>query len=129
MKRAFSEDQLVEQPAIQLFAELGWTTVSVLEEVFGPGGTLGRETKSEVVLFPRLREILERLNATLPPEAITSAIDTIARDRSAMSAAAAHREVWELLRDGITISVPDRERGGQKTQRVREVGWETPQEN
>ena len=129
MKRAFSEDQLVEQPAIQLFAELGWTTVSVLEEVFGPGGTLGRETKSEVVLLPRLREILERLNATLPPEAITSAIDTIARDRSAMSAAAANREVWELLRDGITVSVPDRERGGQKTERVRVVDWENPQAN
>jgi type I restriction enzyme R subunit len=26
---AFSEDLLVEQPAIGLFAELGWTTVSV----------------------------------------------------------------------------------------------------
>jgi type I restriction enzyme R subunit len=25
---AFSEDQLVEQPAIGLFAELGWATVS-----------------------------------------------------------------------------------------------------
>jgi type I restriction enzyme R subunit len=25
---AYTEDQLVEQPAIGLFAELGWTTVS-----------------------------------------------------------------------------------------------------
>ena len=27
---AYTEDQLVEQPAIGLFAELGWTTVSAL---------------------------------------------------------------------------------------------------
>jgi len=26
----YTEDQLVEQPAIGLFAELGWTTVSAL---------------------------------------------------------------------------------------------------
>ena len=34
---AYSEDQLVEQPAVGLFAELGWATVSAMEEVFGPG--------------------------------------------------------------------------------------------
>ena len=46
----YTEDQLVEQPAIGLFADLGWQTVSAMEETFGPGGTLGRETKGEVVL-------------------------------------------------------------------------------
>jgi type I restriction enzyme R subunit len=33
---AYSEDQLVEQPASGLFAALGWPTVSALEESFGP---------------------------------------------------------------------------------------------
>ena len=47
---AYTEDQLVEQPAIGLFADLGWQTVSAMEETFGPDGTLGRETKGEVVL-------------------------------------------------------------------------------
>ena len=32
MPHAYTEDQLVEQPAIGLFAELGWTTDSELEE-------------------------------------------------------------------------------------------------
>jgi type I restriction enzyme, R subunit len=88
---AYTEDQLVEQPALGLFAELGWTTVSALEEIFGrsrgdetplspaesqslltssPTISLGRETKGEVVLAPRLRAALERLNPALPPEAI-----------------------------------------------------------
>ena len=35
---AYTEDQLVEQPAIGLFGVLGWQTVSALEETFGSGG-------------------------------------------------------------------------------------------
>ncbi len=35
MPHAYTEDQLVEQPAIGLFAELGWTMVSALEETLG----------------------------------------------------------------------------------------------
>ena len=31
MTHAYTEDQLVEQPAISLFAELGWKTVSVMD--------------------------------------------------------------------------------------------------
>jgi hypothetical protein len=33
MPHAYTEDQLVEQPAIGLFTELGWTTVSVLQNI------------------------------------------------------------------------------------------------
>ena len=51
---AHSEDQVVEQPAIGLYSALGWQTVSALEETFGVGGTLGRETRGEMVLLPRL---------------------------------------------------------------------------
>jgi type I restriction enzyme, R subunit len=125
----YTEELLVEQPAIELFAELGWQTVSANEETFGPAGTLGRETKSEVVLAPKLRVALERLNPVLPSEAISSAIDELARDRSAMNLAAANRDIWELLRDGVTVSVPDRERGGLKTERVRVIDWGNPQAN
>ena len=109
---AYTEDQLVEQPAITLFAELGWQTVSASDEVFGTDGTLGRETKGETVLVPRLRRALEKLNPALPPEAITVAVDELARDRSAMSLVAANREVYALLKDGVKVSVPDREQGG-----------------
>ena len=46
----YTEDSLVEQPAIQLFAELGWETLSASDEVMGTNGTLGRETKFVVLL-------------------------------------------------------------------------------
>jgi type I restriction enzyme, R subunit len=130
MKHAYTEDQLVEQPAIGLFAELGWTTVSAMEEIIGcaepspgPAGhplplgegrgegrvALGRETKGEVVLVPRLRAALDRLNPGLPPEAITAAVDELTRDRSVMSLEAANHEVYLLLKDGIRVSVADTE--------------------
>lgn len=32
---AYSEDQLVEQPAIGLLAEIGWQTLSAQDERFG----------------------------------------------------------------------------------------------
>ncbi len=129
MPHAYTEDQLVEQPAIGLFAQLGWETVSAMEEVFGANGTLGRETKGEVVLLPRLRAALERLNPSLPAEAISTAIDELTRDRSAMVLAAANREVYSLLKEGIQVSVPDREHGGQKTERLCVIDWQNPAAN
>ena len=126
---AYTEDQLVEQPAIQLFKELGWQAVSALDEIFGAKGTFGRETPSEVVLESPLRAAFERLNPALPQEAITAAVDELTLDRSAMSLEAANREVYLLLKEGIKVSVPDRERGGQKTERLRVVDWEHPVNN
>lgn len=129
MTHAYNEDKLVEQPAIGLFAELGWETLSAMEETFGPAGTLGRETKGEVVLVQRLRASLCKFNPALPPEAISNAIDELTRDRSATTLEAANREVYRLLKEGITVSVPDHEHGGQKKERLRVVDWEHPENN
>jgi type I restriction enzyme R subunit len=129
MPHSYTEEQLVERPAIGLFAALGWETASALEEEFGPNGTLGRETKGDVVLILRLRTALERLNPTLPVDAIASALDELVRDRSAMSPEAANREVYALLKEGIKVSVPNRQHGGQRTERLRVVDWEQPLNN
>ncbi len=126
---AYSEEQLVEQPAIGLFVALGWQTASALEETFGADGTLGRETKGETVLVQRLRAALCKFNPALPAEAISNAVDELTRDRSAMSLEAANREVYRLLKEGIAVSVPDREHGGQKTERLRVMDWEYPENN
>ena len=74
---AYTEDRLVEQPAIGLFAELGWAVAGPPPNPGVAGeprdaGLLGRETKGEVVLVSRLRAALVRLNPALPPEAITA---------------------------------------------------------
>lgn len=101
----YTEDQLVEQPAIALLAELGWQSVSALEEILGPDGTLGRETKSEVVLSSRLKAALTRLNPDVPPDGIAGAIDQLIADRSAMILVVGNREVYALLKEGVPVSV------------------------
>jgi type I site-specific restriction-modification system R (restriction) subunit len=108
-----------------------------------------RETKGEVVLVSRLRAALERLNPALPPEAITAAVDELTRDRSAMNLEAANREVYLLLKEGIRVSVAERDstpgrtssglrppspqlgegKGGQETLCVRVIDWEHPANN
>ncbi|MCX6916087.1 MAG: deoxyribonuclease HsdR, partial [Verrucomicrobia bacterium] len=124
---AYTEDQLVEQPAKRLLAELGWSLAhphlgplpfcepspQPLPAGEEPGegvwvdetGLFGRETKGEVVLASRLRTALERLNPALPPEAITAAVDELTRDRSAMGLPAANREIYALIKDGIRVSI------------------------
>ena len=136
---AYTEDQIVEQPAIGLFAELGWHVALPhplpipLPEVEGvwidETGLFGRETKGETVLMSRLRNSLTKLNTTIPPETINAAVDELARDRSAMSLEAANREIYLLLKEGIPVSIPDREHGGQKPERLRVIDWEHPEKN
>jgi predicted transcriptional regulator len=52
----YTEDALIEQPAIALLAALGWQTVNAYHEFDHGASILGRETKDEVVLKSRLRE-------------------------------------------------------------------------
>src|SRR5206468_7443584 len=47
----------------------------------------------------------------------------------AMSPAAANREVWQHLREGVKVAVPDRKRGSQRPERVRVMDWENPANN
>ena len=129
MPHSYTEDELVEQPAVQLFSELGWQTMSAKEESFGLGGTFGRETKSEVVLESRVKTALERLNPQLPPEAITLALNELTGDRSTKAPVAANREIYDLLKDGVIVSIPDRKHGGQTTERVRIIDWQDPLAN
>ncbi len=100
-----------------------------MEETFGPGGTLGREAKGEVVLLDRLRAALSRLNPSVPPEAIDTAIDELTRDRSAMSLEAANRQIYRLLKDGIPVSVADRELGGQRPSACASSTGRIPEQN
>ena len=96
----YSEDTLVEQPAIKLLAELGWEMVRSRD--------LNRETQSDAILTARLRPALKRLNPHVPPEAIDQAIAEITRDRSQMSLVAANRELYHLLKNGSARLSPTR---------------------
>ena len=124
MGNSYTEDSLVEQPAIALLAELGWTTANCYHESFGPTGTLGRESATEVVLPARLRPALARLNPDLSAEALTLASEELTRNRSAMSPANANRELYQLLKNGVKVKVRGTDDEDDSVQTVRIVDWD-----
>ncbi len=63
---AFTEDQLVEQPAIGLFAELGWPTVSAIDETFGAGGTGLPRTYGKDLFTAKYSLLLEHVYEQYP---------------------------------------------------------------
>ncbi len=123
----FNEDELVERPAAELLEELGWATANAFEEVFGLGGTLGRDGRGDVVLPHRLRAALARLNPDVPDEAREEALAALARDRSLLDRTRANREVYDLLRDGFLATW--RDDGEERSARVAFVDWRDPARN
>lgn len=110
----YTEDALVEQPAIQLFEDLEWETLNCFDEQFGSLSSgqqpadphkawLGRENRAEVVLVHRLRTALEKLNPNCSPTDINSAIEELSRDRSSMSPIAANEQCYRLIREGVKV--------------------------
>jgi type I restriction enzyme R subunit len=124
----FGEGQSVEAPAVQLFREFGWGHIDAYHERFGSDGTLGRESKKDVFLTRTLRAALERLNPEMRPQAIEQAVTELTRDRSTLHYARANREVYELLRDRVAVSVrkPD---GSRQTEQLTVIDWENPENN
>lgn len=76
----YSESNLVELSAIELFKSLSNNYQNCYHETFGKSGTLGRETPSDIVLIPRLKQSLIAINPTISSEAIDLAIEELTRD-------------------------------------------------
>ncbi len=125
----YTEDALVEKPAIELFKQIGWQYKFCQYETFGAGGTLGRETNAEVVLRSRLLPALHRLNPGLPQTALALAVEELARDRSAMGMAQANRECYGLLKNGVKVSFTDAATQQERQEAVRVIDWDTPANN
>ena len=101
----FSEDHLVEQPAIQLMQhELGWDAMNCYDEWSGGVSNQGRDGKREVVLVSRLRPALQRLNPDLPVEAIEGAVEEKARSETLRLRPAARRLRLQLRRSKDTTA-------------------------
>jgi type I restriction enzyme R subunit len=118
----YSEAGLVEEPALELLAELGWEVVNAWSETFGPAGTLGRDSMHEVVLVHRLRDAIRVLNPNIPDHIREEALQAVTKDRSVMDRVRANREVHILLRDGYRTEWVD-DRGEKRFATVRFVDF------
>ena len=125
----YTEDALVEKPAIALLSELGWEIIDAYHEFDHGGNMLGRKTRGEAILTLRLSSALQRLNPDAPLEIIGQAIEELTRDRSRMNPVAANQEVYHLLKNGIRIPVPDPEGDGESVEVIRVVDWDNTANN
>lgn len=104
MTEYYSEDSLIEQPAIDIFKSLGYDYLNCFDESFGESSLLGRETSSEVILLLKLKAALIKLNSNLPEEAIKKAIEQITSDRSILNPNVANKEIYKLIKDGVKVN-------------------------
>ncbi len=105
MTKEYSEDNLIEQTAIDLFFnQLGWDTLLAYNnEGFGEDSTLGRLNKKEVVLKKIVLAKLKQFNPGLPDAAYKQAYEKLIEESSTKSLAEINYEKHQLLRNGITI--------------------------
>jgi len=101
----YSEDNLIEQTAIDLFFnQLGWDTlIAFNKESFGEGSTLGRLNKKEVVIKRIFFEKIKAFNPGLPQKAYQEAYEKIIEERITKSLAEINFEKHQLLRNGIPV--------------------------
>ncbi|MCX6789461.1 MAG: type I restriction endonuclease subunit R [Candidatus Gribaldobacteria bacterium] len=89
---------------------------------------LGREHQGEVVLKKYLLPALQKINPTLPAEALNQAVDIITRDRSNLGMIKANQEIYKLLRDGVNVNIA-KENGETGTERVKFFDFENVENN
>lgn len=125
----FNEDNLVEKTVISLIEEL-WNDNTCHTNAFKDSDdlTLGRESRSDVLLYTTLLNSLKKLNPELPEDSINEAIAEISRDRSTMSVTKANQEIYKILKDGLNIQIPQ-EDGSLETETVRYFDFENSENN
>ncbi|MGB3759625.1 MAG: type I restriction endonuclease subunit R [Rivularia sp. (in: cyanobacteria)] len=121
-------EEALENATMNLFAQLGWETANCYSEQVGEFNTLGRVTRDEVVLIPKLRKALEKLNPDLPNSAIELAIEEITRSRSTLSLENANREIYQLLKAGVKVTFKD-DSDEENLETVKIIDWNTPSNN
>jgi type I restriction enzyme R subunit len=128
----FSECDLVEQPAVDLFQKLGWQTTNLWTEFGGLAGggksPEGRKSKREFFLPNRLRLALQKLNPGLPETALGHAFSALTRNREAIDPIRANGELTELIRNGVKVAVRSAD-GVLRDETIRIIDWENPEAN
>src|SRR5579883_3451970 len=119
----------LENATIELFPQLQWETANCFSEEVGvKNSTLGRESRDQVVLIPKLLSALQKLNHDLPVEAIQLAVEELTSDRSTLSLANANAHIYHLLKYGVKVSFKN-DYGEDQEETVKVIDWNNPENN
>jgi len=131
MNHEYSEDNLIEQTAIDLFHnQLGWDTLLAYnKETFGEGSQLGRLNKKEVILKEIFFEKLKQFNKGLPEQAYNQAYEKLIEESITKSLSEINFEKYKLVRDGIQVDFIN-EKGEQvKGKTLKVIDFDRPVSN
>ena len=82
-----------------------------------------RRDKRDVILADRLKIACARLNPDIPENIIDDVVNKVMDRRGAMSALAANREIYDLIRDGVPVEFEDGQ-GIKQHERVRLIDFD-----
>ena len=122
---SFTESE-VEAAALEWLEGLGWK-VAHGPDIVPHAADSGRTDYSEVVLEHRLRDALDRLNPSLPTEALEDAFGKVVRPEGT-TLEARNRELHKMLVDGVTVEYRTAG-GGVLGAQVSVLDYETPASN
>ena len=125
MNKAFSET-VVEEAALAWLESAGWQ-VAHGPDIAPDMPAAERVDYGEVVLAQRLRDALERLNPTLPAEALEDAFRRLTRPEGA-DLIVRNRSLHRLLVDGVTVEYRDAE-GAIRGAQARVIDFDDVQPN
>ena len=130
MSKEYSEDNLIEQPCMDIFQELGWETEDVYEgETFGENGTLGRDSESDVILRTRFNEAIKRLNPDLPHKAYDLAYEVINSNEVAKGLTDINFEKYNFLKDGIPVNYKNEKGKIVRNKKIKVFDFDNPVSN
>ncbi|WP_082429387.1 type I restriction endonuclease subunit R [Pseudanabaena sp. 'Roaring Creek'] len=122
-------EEALEEAARLVFEQLGWTTSNCFNEAVGANNsTLGRKSKDEVVLVSKLLPSLQRLNPSLPDEALQLAIEEITNSRNSLSLVNANQEIYQLLKSGVKVRYRD-DNNAETVETVKIIDWNNASNN
>lgn len=102
----YSEDKLIQQSTAEFMEyELGWKSVFAFgKEVLGENGTLGRASEKEVLLRPRFKAALKRLNPWMSEKQLEEALLKMTEHVSSASLMQINEQKYRYIRDGIPVT-------------------------
>jgi type I restriction enzyme R subunit len=103
-RRDWTEDALVQQPAIETLKSMGWSHTRAFDTEFKDGiSKLGRSSFHTAILVKDLREALIRLNPTAPEKVIDDAISQLTQHDARHTLIQRNEQRYDLLKQGVQV--------------------------
>lgn len=116
----------VEKPLLSQLQGLGWEIIDLADEKQAPADTF-RETYTEVVMLPILREQITRINPWLEDDQTEDVIKQLTASFPGTSLIENNRHLLHLLLENTSVS--ENRKTGEKSPTVRFIDFKNPENN